>query len=87
MAKKKLKKRRRKISVGSPKKHASQAKLKGLSKTPSLRRRRIRAGLSIAQVASRAGLSFATIWRIEEGEQAPTKATKDRIRRAISGKN
>lgn len=55
-----------------------------VSASERLRDRRRGAGLSIRDLAARAGVSPSTVWRIEAGRLDPTVTMLDRLLRAIS---
>jgi DNA-binding XRE family transcriptional regulator len=58
--------------------------LRARARTSPLGRQRIERGLSIAEVAARAGVAFVTVWRIETGAHAPTQDTLARLLLALS---
>jgi transcriptional regulator with XRE-family HTH domain len=48
-----------------------------------LREWRERRGLSLRALAERAGVGYATVWRIEHGELSPTVTMLERLARAL----
>ena len=51
-----------------------------------LRRYRLEAGLSLAQMAERIGVQRNTVWRWEAGKQSPPPKLWGRIRQATDGR-
>ena len=77
--------RKRLRSPGASVKRADRTPLTGKSAHPALARQRFAAGLSLVQVARRAGVTVVSVWRIEMGLQRPTEATLGKILRALKG--